>query len=158
MNLYLIRHADAVPAENGTADEDRPLSELGLAQCRALATALTAHGTQFDVLASSPLTRAVQTAEELSRLMGGPPPEVVEALTPGGRRKRVYRYLLGLDAASVALVGHAPDLGSLASRLCGSRKARINLAKAGVAELRLDAPPGKACAELVRLLTPDWLG
>ena len=42
MNLYLIRHAEAAPLEPGDEhdDSERPLTDAGKDQCKALASAL----------------------------------------------------------------------------------------------------------------------
>lgn len=64
MNLYLIRHADSAIPE-GHIQEDFPLSELGKSQVRALAQRMK--GIRIDFLFSSPLIRARQTAEFISK-------------------------------------------------------------------------------------------
>ena len=74
MDLYLIRHADALAlGERGiTSDEDRPLSEVGEAQAAAGAKALLTKGILFDRLFTSPLLRARQTAEIMLRVWSRP--------------------------------------------------------------------------------------
>ena len=59
-------------------------------------------------------------------------------------------------SASVAVVGHQPDLGQLAGWLIGARKAQIDLAKAGVAHIAFDPEPRKGAGTLVWLVTPEW--
>ncbi|HEV3202877.1 MAG TPA: histidine phosphatase family protein, partial [Gemmataceae bacterium] len=65
MNLYLIRHADAVPLglQGITQDEERPLSDEGQIQARALTHVLALRGIRLDKIVSSPLVRTRQTTE-----------------------------------------------------------------------------------------------
>ncbi|HZY86276.1 MAG TPA: phosphohistidine phosphatase SixA [Gemmataceae bacterium] len=160
MDLYLIRHADAQPLGEGGVedDEDRPLTAVGQSQCRALAAALQRQKVQLDKLVTSPLLRARQTAEGLALHWTGTPPaqELCDHLAPGGRRRKLTRFLRDLGAESVAVVGHEPDVGAYAAWLIGSKKAQVELAKAGVARVHFDGKPGKGDGVLTWLITPEW--
>ncbi len=124
--LYLIRHA--VAEERGPEwpdDAKRPLTEDGIARMKKAAKGLKRLDVRFDVVMSSPLTRARQTAEVVAGVFDEKPPLVLtSALSPGARysdlladlQKQVRRTRIGL-------VGHEPDLGRLAARLAGSRRA-----------------------------------
>lgn len=160
MRLYLIRHADAVPLGEGGVDRDadRPLSEAGKQQCQALAGALQRVGVKFDAVLTSPLLRARQTADEIARHWQGtvPAAQVFEPLALGEKLKRLTKAVAALNQDSVALVGHQPELAALAAWLIGSRKAKLDLEKAGVAALECEAEPGKGGGILVWLVTPKW--
>src|SRR5262249_45122611 len=122
MDLYLIRHADAVSrSDPGFSDEDRPLTDRGREQAHALAQAFHDRDVMFNAVVSSPLVRARQTAEEMLQHMPGPLAELQfsDHLAPGGKYKKIRRFLLGLGVDSVALIGHEPDLSKLACRLIG---------------------------------------
>jgi len=160
MELYLIRHAEAVSRDDPSyADDERPLTEAGRNQCRALARALVSRGIQFDAVIASPLARARQSAEELLQNMPGPLADVefCRHVAPGGKYRKLVRFLLGVGGESVAVVGHEPDLGEFAARLIGCRKANVKLAKAGVAHIRYDGSIGKDDGTLISLLTPEWI-
>jgi phosphohistidine phosphatase len=160
MNLYLIRHADAArPEACGELDDaDRPLTNNGKAQCKALAAALLGRGVSLNQVVSSPLLRARQTMEVLLEHWPLPAPEQLtcKALAPDGRAKKITRFLLGLSGENVALVGHMPDLAEYAGWLVGAKKAQVNIAKAGVAFIRFDGSPDKGEGSLVWLITPEW--
>jgi phosphohistidine phosphatase len=160
MDIYLIRHADAVPVGQAglAADEDRFLSEEGKAAVKALAAALQRHHVQFDKIVTSPLVRARQTAEGLMLAWGRSAADLHlgKDLVPGGKRVKLARFLRRLGGKSIALVGHQPDLGDFASWLIGSKKAHIDLAKAGVAYIMSADAPGKGSGSLVWLATPAW--
>src|SRR5262245_1584012 len=100
MNLYLIRHAEAVPlgVDGISDDEDRPLTEMGKQQCRAVALALRQLGVRLEKLRTSPLVRARQTAEEMllhfnDRLidLGN-----CAELAPGRKKRKLLREILAL--------------------------------------------------------------
>jgi phosphohistidine phosphatase len=159
MNILLIRHADALPAgESGVSDdESRPLSETGQAQCPPLARAIERFGVRPGVVISSPSLRARQTASGLLPTWDGVPPElrIADELAPGAKKNKLAKLLRGLSAETVALVGHMPDLGLFAAWLIGSKKARIDFAKAGAACLVSDTVPAKGGAALVWMVTPE---
>jgi phosphohistidine phosphatase len=162
MELYLIRHADAQAAgENGISeDAQRPLTPIGVQQSATLAHTLHEHLVGFDQVLTSPLVRARQTAELLVQNWPGqaPPLQVCEDLAPGGKRRKLSRFLRNLGGDTVALVGHMPDLAVLASWLIGSKKAQIDFAKAGVACIHVDGKPAKGHGVLISLLSPQWYG
>lgn len=160
MDLYLIRHAEAVDrSDPNYSDEDRPLTEDGRLQASALAKALVARGVQFNAVISSPVVRARQTAEEMLQNMHGPLAdlEFCRHLAPGGKARKLLRFLIGTSNDSVALIGHEPELSSFAGRMIGCRRAQIDLAKAGVVLIRFEGAPEKGHGTLSWLLTPEWV-
>lgn len=158
MNLYLIRHADAAAPAEGASDADRRLTDTGRSQCQQLAAALQRRGVALDLICTSPLARARETAENLLRHWTTPPElKVSELLAPAFRRKKLARQLRALGKDNVALVGHEPDLSHLAAWLIGSRKAKLDFAKAGAAAIVCDSQPGKGEGRLLWLVTPEWL-
>jgi phosphohistidine phosphatase len=161
MELYVIRHADAVNLgeQNITVDADRPLSERGKRQAKEVGAALVAKGIRPAILVTSPLVRARQTAEGMLSQFGDNPPVLQEAdaVAPGFKRKDLARYLRGLNPASVAVVGHEPDLSRWIAWLIGSKNAQIDFAKAGVALIHFPDEVRKGDGSLVWLLTPDWI-
>lgn len=161
MDLYIIRHADAVAlGERGvTKDADRPLSAEGEAQSRTVSVALQRKGIRLNKVLTSPLLRARQTAENMLRDWSAPAPELVmcDELAPGVRPRKLARFLRKINEQSVALVGHQPDLSEWAAWLIGGKKAQIDFAKSGVAYIICGDPPRKRAGVLIWLLTPDWL-
>jgi phosphohistidine phosphatase len=160
VDLYVIRHADAhALGERGVTDDaGRPLTEIGEVQAKAVGTALQARGVRLGMVVTSPLVRARQTAELILAQFRSERPvlQVAEELAPGGKPKQLARFLRKLGGEAVAVVGHQPDLGESTAWLIGSKKARIDLAKAGVALLACPDGPRKGGGSLVWLVTPDW--
>jgi len=71
MHLYLMRHANAgLARENPLLDDKRSLIKEGKEQCILMARTLSALKVQIDVIVSSPLKRALQTAQLVGTEMG----------------------------------------------------------------------------------------
>jgi phosphohistidine phosphatase len=161
VDIYIIRHADALPlGANGIqCDEDRPLSEAGCKQATVLGKALKKHGISLDLIVTSPLVRSVQTAAHLRKefQLSEQQVETRDELAPDGRAKKLARYLNGLSANTVALVGHQPDLGMYAGWLIGDKDSAIQFAKSGIALIRVEGSAAKGSGVLLWLLTPEWL-
>jgi phosphohistidine phosphatase len=161
MNLYLLRHADALSlGERGvTADEERPLSERGVLQAEQLAMGLARLGVALDKILTSPLRRALQTAEVLSRKLERPGLEtnVCSQLAPGQSTKKLTKLLLRTDADNLILVGHEPDLSRHTAWLIGSKQTRLEYSKGAMAHVSCDAIPHKGSGTLLWLITPQWL-
>ncbi len=160
MDFYLIRHAHAQAVGEGgiTDDADRPLSETGRGQCGPLAAALVRRGVHLDYVVSSPLLRAKQTAEGLLENWPAPAPplQLCDDLAPGGKPRKTTRFLRGLDGTALGVVGHMPDLAVYAAWLIGSKKAQVEIAKAGLARIRFESRPGKGQGVLAWLIPPEW--
>jgi phosphohistidine phosphatase len=140
IELYLVRHA--IAAERGPDwpdDTRRPLTERGIRRFTAAVDGLRAAGVRIDEICTSPLVRARQTAEILSRRLAGKPAvKTLDALAPGHEPELVLAELARITrATSVALVGHEPGLGQLAAHLIGSQ-APLAFRKGGVS--RIDLP------------------
>src|ERR1035438_992834 len=86
MNVYLLGHANAgLPRENLKLDAKRSLIKEGKDQCMLMARLLGALKVQVDVIVSSPLKRATQTAQFVGTELGyDGKVEICAALAPGG--------------------------------------------------------------------------
>ncbi|MFL5242503.1 MAG: phosphohistidine phosphatase SixA [Gemmataceae bacterium] len=162
MDLYLIRHADAKPLgeDNVHEDANRALTETGHAQAKAVGAAFQRLGKRINAVVTSPLLRARQTAEGVIGELDKPAPELLTSqdLGPGGKRRKLSRFLRNQGSEVIALVGHQPDLNHYAAWLIGSKKAQIDLEKAGVAYIHCPDGPRKKGGILTWLVTPHWMG
>ena len=159
MDLYIIRHADAGnPAEWSGPDSERPLSDLGHRQARALGQALHWQGVTLGAVISSPLVRAHQTAEDVLAAWGaGAALQFSDYLASGMmRRKKLSQFLAELGHSSLAIVGHDPDLPEYLGWLLGTDPEQAHLAKGGAVLVRFEDGPAKKEGELVWMVTPDW--
>ena len=161
MDLYLIRHADAGDRRQWEGDDaERPLTELGRTQARALGTAFQSRGIVVGAILTSPLTRTVQTAGEFQEaLVGSPAPTASDLLAPDELRKRkLTKLIAGLGAGPVALVGHEPDLSAFLGWLLGVDSDNVPLEKGGVAKVSFEDEPAKGEGVLGWMITPGWYG
>jgi phosphohistidine phosphatase len=159
MNLYIIRHADAGNREEWRGDDaDRPLSDLGRRQARALGEAFRQRGLAVDAVLASPLVRTRETAEGfLEAWPGGPGVQFCDLLAPGAlKRKKLSKQIAGLGVGSVAIVGHDPDLPEYLGWLINADAETVHLAKGGAALVTCDDGPGKGDGGLGWIITPDW--
>ncbi len=160
MDLYLIRHADALAlGERGnTQDTERPLSEKGCTQSKALGTWFQKKGIALDQIFVSPLLRAHQTAEGMIGSMSPAPTlELCPELAPGEKPKKLAKVLRSWGGERAALVGHLPDLPEFAAWLIGGKRAQIDIAKAGIAHIKVPDEPCKGGGILAWLITPEFV-
>ena len=158
--LLLLRHGIAEERRVDLPDGRRALTPEGRQRSEAVLQCLVALGLGCDLLLSSPLTRARQTAD-LARLAGlAPDLELAAALEPAGEIGPLLQLWLGASSPRpgwrrLALVGHEPDLGQLAAHLIGAPAGAVTLKKAGMALVAL--PEDGSPARLKLLLSPHSL-
>jgi phosphohistidine phosphatase len=161
MNLYLIRHAEAVALGGAIVrDADRPLTERGVADAKQLGKALALLDPGITSVLTSPLRRARQTAENIvPALKGHITPRVTERLAPGFRVKALLDELRTIGSASgVAVIGHQPDLSMAIGHLIGGQShTSIAIPPGAVARVRMSGVGLPAEAHLQWLLTPDLI-
>ena len=154
--IYLIRHGVAEERSEAWPDDGkRPLTEEGEQRMRKSARGLARMGVSLDVVLTSPLVRARQTAELVAAAFD-PRPHLVtaESLAPGGSYQAVIADLeKHTKKISIALVGHEPGIGELAARLAGSRHP-FEFKKGAVCRIDLDALPPTGPGTLRWFLTP----
>jgi phosphohistidine phosphatase len=131
VQVFLIRHAEAIQETLALADPHRNLTAHGRRQARAIGERLRWHDCTPTQIWSSPLVRAIQTAELVA---GGLASEltvdVIPALAPDENPRDVVAALAALPTGSTAvLVGHEPGLSALGALLVG-QPAFAGLAKA----------------------------
>jgi len=114
-------------------------------------------GFQVDWIVTSPLVRAVETAEIIAESLGSSVPmDFCDALRPGGSPEGLIAFLAKQAVRKrVLVVGHEPDLSQLAARLVGAgRHANLSFKKAGCCLITFHEFPPKYPGELVWWLTP----
>jgi phosphohistidine phosphatase SixA len=126
MRILLVRHGEAVPYDATPADERRWLTEAGRAGVREVALELATRGVRFTRVYTSPLVRAVQTAEILVQHVHPASDVPVCVHVPlSAEEGSTIQALAVLDTAqaddTVVLVTHMPKISALASLLTGQR-------------------------------------
>src|SRR6202051_3645758 len=145
MELLIVRHAIAFERDRRRWRDDgaRPLSPAGIRQSRKAAAGLKELGKAPDLLLTSPLVRARQTAQILTAVAGWPQAEEAPELSPGGAPLAVLTLLGQKHGKVVAVVGHEPGLGALLTVcLLGDDGAMaIEMKKNAVACVSFDGSP-----------------
>jgi phosphohistidine phosphatase len=163
MDLYLLRHAIAVlrGTEGYEHDADRPLTTKGQKKMYRIAEGIRALDLSFDVILSSPILRARQTAEITAEVLGiAKKLKFSDNLATDGEAEEVIREIRenygNLD--SLMLVGHEPDMSNLISVLIsGEAGLSITMKKGGLCKLTLDTIKYGRCATLEWLLAPSQM-
>jgi phosphohistidine phosphatase len=119
MIIHLVRHAEAIERSPEIPEEHRFLTRRGRKRFRKIANTVKKAGMNPDLILTSPLIRAVQTAEILAeKLRHKGELQVAQLLAPGFRPEALDELLDAYpEAGEVALVGHEPDVGSLVQAL-----------------------------------------
>jgi phosphohistidine phosphatase len=159
LELYIIRHG--IAAERGEEypdDSKRPLTNDGITRLRKEAKALDALDVAFDLILTSPLVRARQTADVFSETMKAKPPvTATDALTPAGGPAAVMQELAKhMKKGRIALVGHEPNLGELAAYLIGA-KTPLPFKKGAICRIDFAIFPPKGKGALCWFVTPRML-
>jgi phosphohistidine phosphatase len=179
MEVYLIRHGIAEERGTYADDEQRPLVKKGRDKTTQVAQRLLKIGLKFEVILSSPLVRAYQTAEILRQVGLAKTIETFVPLKPdgalaesvakpiakhGGRPiaewlEWLQQYQLEHPDTKIALVGHQPDLGNWTEMLLwGTVKGQIEIKKAGVIGLKIPEIGTPIARSTLFLHTaPKWL-
>jgi len=163
MQLFLLRHGIAVePGTRGFEDDfARPLTDKGRRQLRKNIAAIEELASKFDLILSSPLVRAKQTAEIVAKQMKLKKRlRFTSALAPGGAAAILVRQLEREKPApeKVLLVGHEPDLSRLISLFTtGGYQMRVDFKKGGLCKLEVEKLKAGQCARLAWLLTPKQM-
>lgn len=167
MKLYLFRHGLAVDREEFARtrqpDALRPLTGKGREKSARMAAHLAERTGGIEILVTSPLVRARQTAETVSGILSfGGFLEATE-LVPEAPPQAFARWLQvhAPRASSVMAVGHEPQLGTFASWLvAGSIEPFLEMKKSGVLLLEVESFDnlGPRSAELKWILTPKMIG
>jgi len=168
MYLYLIRHGIAVDSDpfaldQMANDESRSLTKVGRKKVEQVADRLAKLEITFDLVITSPLVRAQQTADILIDKQISTRLEISEDLKPMGR---IESWLMGWNErdpqssiSTIALVGHEPNLSEWAELLMfGKVYHQIILKKGGIISLKF---PGNrvaiGMAQLACLISPKYL-
>ena len=152
MILYFLRHGKAGDPHS-VNDDLRELTSNGIRALRVAAPLWRRLNLRPDVVLSSPLARALQTAELLCEALGGTP-VIDDRLRPGARWADFAQAMTEHpDARRVMFVGHEPDLSEAVGLLTGARAVRLR--KGGLACLEFPGIPEAGAGELAWLLDPD---
>jgi phosphohistidine phosphatase len=161
MNLLIIRHGKAEERKGVLAlkrDAARRLTKEGRKETRKAAKGLREIAPTIDVLASSPLVRARETADIVADVMGIDEVAEEKLLSPGSDKNALIAWLRGYAPdATVAIVGHEPDLSTFAASAIGAKEGVIELKKSACCLIEFKNTPAAGDGTLLWLLQPGQL-
>ena len=150
MQLYFLRHGEADWPGWTKPDDERPLTDFGKKEVRQVAKFLDRLKVKPDLIVSSPLPRALQTAEVAAEQLKTKVRQD-EALEPGFGISELSTVLNRHRSKVLMLVGHEPDFSIVISALTGGF---IKMSKAGVALIDIDPETEKG--RLLWLFPPKF--
>ena len=166
MRLYLMRHGPAGNSETWQGDDRlRPLTGKGQQKVRAAAEGLKQLDPGVDLLITSPLVRARQTAEIVAKALHLDVEEQ-ESLAPGFGLAQLASLLASLlashpDTRGIMLFGHEPDFSGVIGQLIAApHPAQVEMKKGACCALDLPDPTAEqlaGSATLLWLMTPRQL-
>jgi len=150
VELYFLRHGEADWPNWKKSDDERPLTKHGKKEMHEVAKFLKRLKAKPELIVTSPLPRASQTAEIAAEHLKLKCRED-KLLAPGFGRKELERVLKKHPAESLIIVGHEPDFSHTVEQLTGGA---VKLSKAGVALVELDR--SWRSGRLLRLFPPKF--
>lgn len=156
MELIILRHGKAENSNPG-GDSARALVEKGREQARRVGSMLKAAKFLPEIVLTSPLVRARQTADEFCKVTGVPGAVIQGWLACGMHPQRALEELAGFrEFKRVAIVGHEPDLSGLVNWILGADGGGVEMKKGAVACVAIQ-PPARS-GSLMFLVPPRLAG
>ena len=153
MQILLLRHGDALDSLDYAT---RALSPVGSEQAKIAGTVLNSLLLIPELILTSPLQRAVQTALIVADLAGVKDITATEYLTSGSDHRQILQQLNDLRRERILLVGHEPHLSILISLVVtGIRTSRIEMRKGSLAFCESEIPVGPSSGILRWILPPE---
>lgn len=160
MQVHLLRHGVAEEARQGMSDADRALTNDGRKKLRQVLRNAIDADVHPTLIMTSPLKRAVQTAEIAKEVLGYNSQILrTKALTPGSNVEQVWDEIRGhRDEASLMLVGHNPLFENLTGYLLNCPGLKLDFKKGAFLRLDIESFPSQPHGMLRWLLTAKLAG
>lgn len=142
MNVYLIRHGKAEQPSIEKPQDARELTLEGIQIVNASAEFWKKYVDGFEIIFSSPLKRAMQTAN-IIREVFKVNSKVLQAdsLLNGGQTEDLLNLVSACELGEVAMIGHQPDMGIHISRMTGGKEENIKIPPATMAKISFNGSP-----------------
>ncbi len=155
MNIYLIRHGESEPTSENKPHEDRMLTANGIEIIKSSMIFWKYFIDNFDIILTSPLKRAKQTAQIINSMFKSEF-EVIEeiCLLNGGLTEDLISIASAMNLNDIAMVGHQPDIGIHIGSMIGTVDSNFRILPASIAKVHFAANPGKGKGVLEFLFPP----
>jgi phosphohistidine phosphatase len=156
MEVYLLRHGIAENNAPSGRDADRRLTEEGKQKVRRVLERANSAGVNPSLILSSPLKRAIETAEIAARELGYEGKIVrVDALKPESSPQAIWNEVRKhTDESAVLLAGHEPLFSATVAYLLGSTRAMVDFRKGALIRIDFDGVSAEPQGVLQWMLTP----
>jgi len=154
-----LRHGIAEDAAPGGTDAGRALTQEGKRKLRGVLESARRAGVQPDVILTSPLKRALETAEIAASVLGGKNESVrTNTLVPSSSPERVWKEIRARKAESVLLAGHEPLLSILVAFLLGCPALAVRMKKGALVAIEVEPGEAQPHGVLLWMLTAKLTG
>lgn len=159
MEIYLLRHGIAEEATGNMADEERALTSEGRRKLRELLRLARTAGVKPEVILSSPLRRAGETAEIAREVLGGAPEMLkTTALLPHATPFALWEEIrVHSFADSILLAGHQPQLAMAVAYLLNAPELEIDMKKGCLVRVDLSQFGAEPRGLLRFMLSPKFV-
>jgi phosphohistidine phosphatase len=153
MHIYFLRHGDA-SSSSRYSDSDRPLTDLGVRQATVVANFLQRMNVAVNIMLTSPLKRAQDTASIALPNIDKRQIIITELLVNGSDPELLFNELNERKASAALLVGHEPYLSEAISLLVGGNlNMEIEMRKCTLALIDISIPVHQGTG-LLKFLIP----
>lgn len=152
MNIYLIRHGEAEQTSDSKPHEERSLTAEGIEIIKASLDVWKKFISNFDIILTSPLKRAKQTAQIIQNVFNAEFDVVEEiCLLNGGLSEDLVSIASSLNMDDVAMIGHQPDIGDHLSAMIGTSLSNFRIQPGTIAKVSFREKPklGKGVCEFL---------
>ena len=159
MRICFLRHGPAVPAgTTGISESDRPLTSRGRKKTFRAVQGIKSLDLKIQEIYTSPLRRALETAEILAKVVKKARMKTINQLLPESSPNALAEFLKKSKAQVVAIVGHEPAMTHALAHFLGTDRAgSYELKKAGMALVNVEKWAPRPNGTLELLLTPSAL-
>jgi phosphohistidine phosphatase len=154
MEIYILRHGEAEMRESGRADSDRKLTAAGKRDLKAVLKVARKLGVAPQVIFTSPLRRAQETAAVASQALGSKHVVETKSLVPDASPELVWKEIGAQHKVdSILIAGHSPHLGSLMALLLEAA-VMVDLKKGALVRITTQSRLGPPRGVLKWMITP----
>jgi phosphohistidine phosphatase len=154
MEIYVLRHGEAEERDTGLADRDRKLTAKGKRDLKAVLKVARKAGVAPDLILTSPLRRAQETAAIAAEVLGCKRVVETRNLLPGAGPELVWKEICtDHKVENILLAGHQPHLGSLIGLLLEA-PLMVDLKKGSLVRIETRGKLGPPRGVLKWMITP----
>lgn len=156
MQIYILRHGIAEDAKSGGSDAERRLTDEGKEKLRRVLKRARDAGVSPSLIVTSPLVRAVETAELAAVVLGYKDKLLrTKALEPGATPEQAWDEIrTHKDETELLLAGHEPLFSQLAAYLLRSPGLQVDMKKGALVRIDVDNFGAEPRGVLKWMLTP----